>query len=260
MALAQRLRAASPPGRAARSPKPEQAARQRIIVALDVASKREALALVERLGGHVGMFKVGSQLFAAGGPSLVRMLVELGERVFLDLKFHDIPHVVAAACRQAAELGVSLVDVHATGGPAMLRAAREALDKHARPGHRPRLLAVTVLTSLAQRDLKGLGWKGSLQENVIRLARLAERAGCDGVVAAPTDVAAVRRVCGKDFLIVTPGIRLPGHKRMPDQARTATPAEAIRAGANYIVLGRALTESRAPLRTLTAIVDSMAGA
>lgn len=258
MALADPLRAAT------NAPNPRQAAPeasgQRIIVALDVPTRAEALALVTRLGGRVGMFKVGSQLFTAAGPSIIRTLVELGERVFLDLKFHDIPHVVAAACVEAARLGVSLVDVHATGGPAMLTAARRALDLHPAPGRRPRLLAVTLLTSLAQRELKAIGWKGTVQENIIRLARLARRAGCDGVVAAPTDVAAIRRVCGKDFLIVTPGIRLPGHRKMPDQARVATPAEALRAGANYVVIGRALTASRNPLRTLATLTDHLSKA
>lgn len=237
--------------------KPQTAASQRIIVALDVPSKAEALGLVERLGGRVGMFKVGSQLFTAAGPSIVRALVELGERVFLDLKFHDIPHVVAAACVAAAELGVSLVDVHASGGLEMLRAARKALAKSAPAGRRPRLLAVTLLTSLEQRHLKAIGWQGSVQANVLRLARLAQRAGCDGVVAAPTDVAALRRACGPGFLIVTPGIRLPGHRKAAGQARVATPAEAIRAGASYIVVGRALTQSRNPLRTLDAIVEDL---
>ena len=235
-----------------------QTASQRIIVALDVPSRGTALRLVERLGGRVGMFKVGSQLFAAAGPAIVRELVGLGERVFLDLKFHDIPHVVAEACAAAADLGVSLLDVHASGGAAMLRAARQVLDQHGRSGRRPRLLAVTVLTSLAQRDLKAMGWKGTVQGNVLRLARLAQRVGCDGIVAAPTDVAAIRRACGKDFLIVTPGIRLPGHAKAADQARVATPAAALRAGANYIVIGRALTQSRNPLRTVAAILESIA--
>ena len=234
-----------------------QAAGQRIIVSLDVPSQAVALQWVERLGGRVGMFKVGSQLFTAAGPASVRTLVELGERVFLDLKFHDIPHIVAEACVNAADLGVSLVDVHASGGRRMLVAACEALEKHSR---RPRLLAVTVLTSLEQRELKALGWKGSLQENVVRLARLAQSAGCDGVVAAPTDVAALRRACGGDFIIVTPGIRLPRHKKMPDQARVASPAEAIRAGANYIVVGRTLLQAHNPLRTLTTLAENISAA
>jgi len=237
-----------------------RAAAQRIIVALDVPSQAAALHWVEQLGGRVGLFKVGSQLFTAAGPSVVRVLVKLGERVFLDLKFHDIPHVVAAACVSAADLGVAMLDVHASGGHQMLVAAREALEKHCRPGRRPRLLAVTILTSLEQRALKTLGWKGSLQENVVRLARLAQAAGCDGVVAAPTDVAALRRACGPDFLIVTPGIRLPRRKQMPDQARVATPAEAIRAGANYIVVGRALLEAHNPRRTLTTLAENIRSA
>ncbi len=250
MVLSRPLRSASGPS-VASTP-----ASQRIIVALDVATEAEALALVERLGGRVGMFKVGSQLFTAAGPGIVRRLVAMGERVFLDLKFHDIPHVVAASCAQAAELGVSLVDVHASGGLAMLGAAREALEK-APAGRRPRLLAVTVLTSLEQRQLKAIGWKGTPQENVLRLARLAQRAGCDGVVAAPTEIAALRRACGPDFLIVTPGIHLPGREKMSDQARVATPTAALRAGASYIVLGRALTQSRNPRRTLKLLLADL---
>lgn len=237
-----------------------RAASLRIIFSLDVPKQAVALHWVERLGGRVGMFKVGSQLFTAAGPAVVRALVRLGERVFLDLKFHDIPHVVAEACVTAADLGVSMVDVHASGGRQMLAAAREALEKHTRPERRPRLLAVTVLTSLEQRELKALGWKGSLQEHVVRLARLAQATGCDGVVAAPTDVAALRRACGHDFIIVTPGIRLPRHKKMPDQARVASPADAIRAGANYIVVGRTLLEAHNPLRTLTTLAENICSA
>ncbi|MFQ5818236.1 MAG: orotidine-5'-phosphate decarboxylase [Terriglobia bacterium] len=252
-----------PAGRAGKQASGPDAASQRIIVALDVPTKAEALRLVRQLSGGVGMFKVGSPLFTAAGPSFVRALVELGERVFLDLKFHDIPHVVAAACVQAAALGVSLVDVHAAGGPQMLRAARQALDRHVPAGRRPRLLAVTLLTSLAQRELKAIGWKGTVQQNVIRLARLAQRAGCDGVVAAPTDVAAIRcvpKLRDKDFLIVTPGIRLPGRKKLAGQARVATPAAALRAGADYIVIGRALTQARNPLHILHRLTEHLSQA
>lgn len=239
---------------------PRQASRNRIIVALDVPTRAQALTLVERLHGRPGFFKVGSQLFTAAGPGIVRALVELGERVFLDLKFHDIPHIVAEACVQAAHLGVSLLTVHSSGGPAMLRAAREALEKHSRPGQRPRLLGVTLLTSLSGPEVKHIGFPGRVQQNVVRLARLAQRSGCDGVIAAPTDVAALRRSFGPDFLIVTPGIRRAGQRRAADQARVATAAAAIRAGANYVVVGRAIVESHAPARAFDALAEELASA
>lgn len=234
------------------------AARRRIIVALDVSTRGEAITLVERLHGRPGFFKVGSRLFTAAGPTMVRALVELGERVFLDLKYHDIPHIVAEACVEAAGLGVSLVTVHTSGGPRMLRAARAALQKHCRPGRRPRLLGVTLLTSLDAAETKHIGFSGSVAANVVRLARLAQKNGCDGVVAAPTDVAALRRACGKDFLIVTPGIRRAGGPRAADQKRVATAAQAVRAGASYVVVGRAVIESRTPARAFDLLAEELA--
>ncbi|MFQ5664746.1 MAG: orotidine-5'-phosphate decarboxylase, partial [Terriglobia bacterium] len=179
------------------------AGRARIIVALDVPTGSAAQKLVGRLGGRAGMVKVGSQLFTAAGPEIVRALVKGGERVFLDLKFHDIPHIVAEACVQAAAIGARLITVHTSGGPEMLRAARRALETHCGSRQRPRLLGVTLLTSLSKRELKQIGYPGSVERNVVRLARLAQRSGCDGVVAAPTDAAAIRRACGRNFLIVT---------------------------------------------------------
>ncbi|MGH9803808.1 MAG: orotidine-5'-phosphate decarboxylase, partial [Candidatus Acidiferrales bacterium] len=175
------------------------AARERIIVALDVPSRAQALRVARRLRGRAGMVKVGAQLFSAAGPAVVRELVRRGERVFLDLKFHDIPHIVGEACARAAELGVSLVTVHAAGGPRMLRAARKALKEHSRAGRRPRLLGVTLLTSLSPAEVAQVGFRRGVRANVVRLARLAERSGCDGVVAAPTDVAAIRRACERRF-------------------------------------------------------------
>ena len=163
------------------------AARERIIVALDVSSRTEALRLARRLRGRAGMVKAGAQLFSAAGPGVVRELVRRGERVFLDLKFHDIPHIVGEACASAAELGVSLLTVHAAGGPRMLRAARRALEKHSRAGQRPRLLGVTLLTSLSAAEVKRVGFRGGVRAHVVRLAKLAQRSGCDGVIAAPTD-------------------------------------------------------------------------
>ncbi|MDA2913307.1 orotidine-5'-phosphate decarboxylase [Acidobacteriia bacterium AH_259_A11_L15] len=235
-------------------------ARRRIIVALDVATRSEARRLVQRLRGRPGFFKVGSQLFTAAGPEFVRELVRRGERVFLDLKFHDIPHIVAEACVQAADLGVSLITVHTSGGPRMLRAARRALDKHSRRSRRPKLLGVTLLTSLGAGEVKKIGFSDGVERNVIRLARLARRNGCDGIIAAPTEVAVVRRVCGQDFLIVTPGIRLAGGRRAADQVRVATAGAALRAGADYIVVGRGIVASRSPARALDALAAEVSTA
>lgn len=235
------------------------AARRRIIVALDVASRREALRVVRRLKGRAGMVKVGSQLFTAAGPAVVCELVERSERVFLDLKFHDIPHIVAEACGNAARLGVSLLTVHTAGGPAMLRAARAALENHARRP-RPRLLGVTLLTSLSAREAARVGFPGSVKRNVVRLARLAQRNGCDGVIAAPSDVPAIRRTCGRYFLVVTPGIRLAGGRRATDQARVATAADAVRAGADYIVVGRAVLEAPSSARAVEQLAREISAA
>ena len=230
--------------------------RSRIIVALDVATPTAALALVRRLRGRAGLFKVGSQLFTAAGPGIIRALVARGQRVFLDLKFHDIPHIVAEACSSAADLRVSLLTVHSSGGPKMLAAARAALEKYGR--NRPRLLAVTLLTSFDERELHRAGFPGSVERNVIRLARLAKESGADGVICAPTDSAAVRRACGPKFLIVTPGIRAGGGKKAADQARVATAAEAIRAGADYVVIGRAVTQAPDPQRAFDDLALSIA--
>jgi orotidine-5'-phosphate decarboxylase len=237
-----------------------EAARGRIIVALDVATASAALKLAGRLKGRAGLVKVGSQLFTAVGPEVVRALVARGERVFLDLKFHDIPSIVAEACANAARMGVDLVTVHTAGGPRMLRAARAALEKHARRGRRPRLLGVTLLTSLSGREVRQVGLAGGVEANVVRLVRLARRSGCDGVIAAPTDVAGLRRGCGRDFLIVTPGIRARGGRKASDQARVATAADAIRAGADYVVVGRAILEARSPVAALEQLAEEIATA
>jgi orotidine-5'-phosphate decarboxylase len=197
------------------------------------------------------MFKVGSRLFTAAGPELVRELVARGEKVFLDLKYHDIPDVVAAAVGEAARLGVSLLDVHALGGPAMIEAAVGAL-----PALGTRLLAVTILTSHEQPDLDQVGIGGPLAESVRRLARLAKASGVDGVVASPREASLLREACGPGFLIVTPGIR-PAGARAGDQARAATPAAALGAGADYLVVGRPITEAKDPPAALEAIVREM---
>jgi orotidine-5'-phosphate decarboxylase len=226
-------------------------------LALDVASEPQALQLVGRLSSPPGLVKVGSQLFTAAGPSIVRALVRRGERVFLDLKFHDIPHIVAEACAEAARFGVSLLTVHTSGGRQMLEAARAALEKHG-GRRRPGLLGVTLLTSLNQAESRGIGFSGAVRENVMHLAELAKRCGCDGVVAAPRDVPFIRKACGRDFVIVTPGIVLPGRKKPSDQARTATAAEAVRAGADYVVVGRTILEARSPQQALDTLAASIA--
>jgi orotidine-5'-phosphate decarboxylase len=227
-------------------------ARDRLIVALDVPQADAARALVDRLAGRVGMFKVGSQVFTAAGPDLVHEIVARGERVFLDLKFHDIPNTVAGAVASASRLGVSLVDVHGLGGRAMIEAAVGAL-----PAMGTRLLAITVLTSHDDETLGQIGVNGTILDSVRRLALLAKEAGADGVVASPHEVALIRASCGSDFLIVTPGIR-PAGAEAGDQARAATPAAALRAGADYVVVGRPITEASDPAGAAEAIVDEMA--
>jgi orotidine-5'-phosphate decarboxylase len=226
-------------------------ARERLIVALDVPTPAEAHAIVDRLLGHVGMFKVGSQLFTAAGPGLVEDVVRRGGRVFLDLKFHDIPNTVAGAVASAAKLGVSLVDVHGLGGAAMMKAAADA-----RGAGGPRLLAITILTSHDQQALAEIGVSGVLADAVRRLATLAKGSGADGVVCSPHEIGLVREACGREFLIVTPGIR-PAGAAMGDQARAATPAAALAAGADFIVVGRPILAAADPAAAADAIVAEM---
>jgi orotidine-5'-phosphate decarboxylase len=226
-------------------------ARERLIVAVDVPTADEARALVDRLAGQVGMFKIGSQLFTAAGPDIVREIVARGEKVFLDLKYHDIPNTVAGAVGSASRLGVSLLTLHGLGGRAMMEAAEGAL-----PAIGLRLLAITILTSHDEAGLQEVGVLLSLTDTVRRLARLAKEAGIDGVVASPHEVGHVREACGKGFLIVTPGIR-PAGSQAGDQARLATPAIALAAGADYLVVGRPIIEARDPAAAAAAIVREM---
>jgi len=226
-------------------------ARDRLIVALDVKTADEARALVDRLAGRVGMFKIGSQLFTAAGPPLVREIVGRGEKVFLDLKYHDIPNTVANAVAEACQLGVSLMTVHALGGKAMMEAAVGAL-----PAVGSRLVAVTLLTSHDQDSLAAVGLTAPVAETVVRLARLAQEAGTDGVVASPLEAEMIRGACGPDFLVVTPGIR-PGGSKAHDQARAATPAAAMRAGVHYIVVGRPIAEAADAAAAAAALVKEM---
>ena len=226
-------------------------AKDRLILALDVADAEAARHLVTRFAGRVGLFKVGSQLFTAAGPAFVSEVVASGEKVFLDLKYHDIPNTVAGAVGGAARLGVALLTVHALGGREMLEAAAGAL-----PAMGTRLLAITVLTSHDDRSLDALGLGGGVGDSVRRLSLLARDAGADGVVASPHEVALVREACGPDFLIVTPGIR-PRGSAPGDQARAATPAAALAAGADYLVVGRPILEAPDPEAALAAILEEV---
>jgi orotidine-5'-phosphate decarboxylase len=225
----------------------------RIIVPLDTPRLADALALAARLDPKLCRVKIGKELFVAAGPEAVSRVHERGFEVFLDLKFHDIPHTVAGACRSAARLGVWMMNVHASGGEAMMRAAREAVDSVARP---PMLIAVTVLTSLTGPELEHVGLAGSVMENVERLARLARACGLDGVVCSAQEAAQVRQATGADFTLVTPGIRLAADAP-DDQARVVTPREAVRLGADYLVIGRSITGSPDPAATLQSIRDSL---
>ena len=231
------------------------AARDRLIVALDLPDLPAAEALVDRLAGVVAHFKVGSALFTAAGPAAVEMVRRRGGRVFLDLKYHDIPATVAGAVEAAARLGVGLLTVHASGGAAMLRAAAAA----ARTGRdRPRIVAVTVLTSLDRAALqKELGVPVAILGHAVQLATLAREAGCDGVVASAREAARLRAILGPEALIVTPGIR-PAGGSADDQARIATPTVAIQAGADYLVVGRPITGAPDPAAAASAILAEMA--
>jgi orotidine-5'-phosphate decarboxylase len=225
--------------------------RQRLIIALDVSTTAAARKIVAAVGDSAHAYKVGMQLYTAEGPSIVRELVGSGRRVFLDLKYHDIPNTVGAAVREAAQLGVSMLTVHASGGGKMLRASVEAAQK---PGLL--VLAVTVLTSLDDVELGKIGLRGGALDQVLRLAALALSNGCKGVVASALEAAALREEFGHDFTIVTPGVR-PAGSGPNDQARVVTPAEAISAGASHIVVGRPITEASDPAAEARAILGQI---
>ena len=229
-----------------------------IIVALDFPDAAGALAVAQRLTPDTCALKVGKELFTAAGPALVRELVDRGFRVFLDLKFHDIPNTVAQACAAASRLGVWMLNVHASGGAAMLAAAREAVDRAAAGTGRakPHLIAVTVLTSLRAADLAATGVADAPEAQVLRLAKLAQANGLDGVVCSSREAASLRAACGPQFLLVTPGIR-PAGADAHDQARTATPSEAIAAGADYLVIGRPITQAPDPQAALLSIQHTL---
>src|SRR6202040_2895063 len=238
--------------------------RSSLVVALDFDSLSSALKFAKQVADLVGMFKVGSQLFTAAGPTAVREIAALGPGVFLDLKFHDIPNTVAGAVLSTAAMsGVQLVNVHALGGHAMLHAAVQAISAGQPMGaDRPRLLAVTILTSMDQKTMREVGIGGPPQSRVVKLAKLAKAAGVDGVVASVQEARAIRKACGRDFLIVTPGVRPNGQAPASgdDQARTATPTEAIKAGADFLVVGRPILAALDPRAAAQAIVDEIAAA
>lgn len=224
-----------------------------IIIALDLPTAEAALRFVDHVGAAADFYKVGAPLFTASGPAVIAALRDRGKRVFLDLKYHDIPHTVARAVEAAAQLGVELLTLHTAGGSAMLRAAREAV-----PVDGPRLLGVTVLTSLGASDLSAIWGRevGAVRDEVFRLADLAAAAGLHGVVASPREAADLRRRHGPDFLVVTPGIRLAGDDRQ-DQVRTATPAAAASAGADYLVMGRSVLRAPDPVGVIQQVRDEL---
>ncbi len=235
--------------------KPSLSARNRLIVALDVPNAAEALKLIQSIGDSASIYKIGKQLFTCEGPSLVRDLVSSGRKVFLDLKYHDIPNTVASAVRSAADLNVTMLTVHASGGSKMLRAAAEAAAQSA---SEPLVLAVTVLTSMDDEDLHEIGVAGSAQDQVVRLAKLAQKAGVGGLVTSPSELKALRQAIGQEMKIVTPGVRPVGSDK-GDQARVATPAEAIANGADYIVVGRPITAAPNPAAAAKAILAEIEG-
>jgi orotidine-5'-phosphate decarboxylase len=228
----------------------------KIIVALDFGDAQSALALARQLSPQLCRLKVGKELFTAAGPALVQELVRMGFAVFLDLKFHDIPNTVAQACKSAAALGVWMINVHALGGRAMMRAALEALGD---APTRPRLIAVTVLTSMGADDLSEVGIAQSPGDAAVRLAKLTRDCGLDGVVCSAQEARALREACGPGFLLVTPGIR-PVDAMADDQKRIATPAAAMANGSSYLVVGRPITRAPDPLAALRDMTASLSAA
>ncbi len=222
----------------------------KIIIALDYKDEASTMALVDQLEPSLCRLKVGKELFVHCGPSLVEKLIHKGFDVFLDLKFHDIPNTVAAACQAATDMGVWMVNVHASGGRNMMMAAREAIEQSA---HKPLLIGVTILTSLSRSDIAEIGLDIQPAEQVLRLAKLAKESGLDGVVCSPLEVQTLKQEFSKDFILVTPGVR-PVGSDTGDQQRIMTPAQALSAGSDYLVIGRPITAADNPVQTLKSII------
>ena len=221
--------------------------KERLCIALDVPTLEKAVEVVHELAPYVGLFKIGMQLFTAEGPRAIHSIRGLGGKVFLDLKYHDIPNTVANAAREAMSLGVDVFTIHASGGTMMMRAVADALEEKGGATGRPTVLAITVLTSLSSQQIrKELNVAQTVREQVVSLARLAQAAGIHGVVASPQEIKTIRKACGKDFMILTPGIRPEWAADKADQKRIMTPAQAIRAGADYIVVGRPIRKAPDP--------------
>lgn len=231
-------------------------ARSKIIFALDINEFSDVEKWASLLAPHVGMFKIGKQLYTACGPAAVRMIQKCGGEVFLDLKFHDIPNTVAMATLEGARLGVKLVNLHALGGYEMMARTMETLDKEFKGDERSKVLAVTILTSSTEETLREVGIDHPVQDMVVRLAKLAKKAGIDGVVASPQEVSLIREACGEEFLIVTPGVR-PSFAEVNDQKRIMTPAEAVRAGADYLVIGRPISAASDPVAAAEKIIEEI---
>ncbi len=236
----------------------QKGAKQRLIFALDVASLTEVKEYVSLLVNEVGVFKVGKQLFLHAGPQVVHLIHDKGGQVFLDLKFHDIPRTVAKAGVEAARLGVMMFNVHASGSVEMMHRTLTEVNKTCRVEslRRPKILAVTVLTSLSKEDLKRTGVNAGVENQVIRLTKLAKEAGMDGVVASPLEITRIRRACGKHFLVVVPGVR-PQGESWDDQKRVLTPEEAIRQGADYLVVGKPIRDAKDPREATQQICAEM---
>lgn len=226
----------------------------KLIVALDFDNQDSALQLIDKLDPLQCALKVGSELFTLLGPQFIRQLVGKQFKVFLDLKFHDIPNTVAKACHSAAELGVWMINVHALGGLKMLQAAKKSLESYGQD--KPLLIAVTVLTSFEEGELASIGISHSLLDEVKNLAQLARDAGLDGIVSSAHEVETIKQVCGNSFITVTPGIRLPNNLK-DDQSRVMTPQQAIKAGSDFLVIGRPITQAANPSEVVSAILDDI---
>lgn len=231
---------------------------EKLIVALDVESKEKAISLVDKLKKYVKIFKIGSELFTSCGPGIIEEVISKGCRVFLDLKFHDIPNTVARSAQAAAKLGVFMFNVHAMGGPEMMKKCADAVREEAKKlkKEKPYIIAVTILTSMDENNLKKIGVNDNMESQVLRLAQLAKDSGLDGVVASPSEIKPLRKAMGGNFIIVTPGVR-PSWAATNDQKRISTPKEAIDSGASFIVVGRPITDAQDPVEAAKKILQEI---